>query len=281
MPDRTTESGCGARAAARRPCTRARPARSSASASAASCWPGSGWSCCSTPGLDVRRARPLRAAPQPELQDDGEPAPTATAWSPATAPSTAAGCSCSRRTSPSSAGRWARRSREKICKVMDMALRYRLPGRSASTTPAARASRRASSRSPATPTSSSATSQASGVIPQISLVMGPCAGGAVYSPAITDFVLMVRGDLAHVHHRPRGGEDGDRRGRVSSRSWAAPHAHATRSPASPTSPRPTSADCIEDCRYLLVVPAPATTASRRRGSRRPIRPTARTPSSTR
>lgn len=32
---------------------------------------------------------------------------------------------------------------------------------------------------------------ASGVIPQISAVMGPCAGGAVYSPAITDFVLMV------------------------------------------------------------------------------------------
>ncbi|MFC6080799.1 acyl-CoA carboxylase subunit beta [Sphaerisporangium aureirubrum] len=32
----------------------------------------------------------------------------------------------------------------------------------------------------------------SGVIPQISLVMGPCAGGAVYSPALTDFVLMVR-----------------------------------------------------------------------------------------
>ena len=31
----------------------------------------------------------------------------------------------------------------------------------------------------------------SGVIPQISLIMGPCAGGAVYSPAITDFVLMV------------------------------------------------------------------------------------------
>jgi len=33
---------------------------------------------------------------------------------------------------------------------------------------------------------------ASGVIPQISVVMGPCAGGAVYSPAITDFVFMVR-----------------------------------------------------------------------------------------
>jgi propionyl-CoA carboxylase beta chain len=32
----------------------------------------------------------------------------------------------------------------------------------------------------------------SGVIPQISLIMGPCAGGAVYSPAITDFILMVK-----------------------------------------------------------------------------------------
>jgi propionyl-CoA carboxylase beta chain len=34
---------------------------------------------------------------------------------------------------------------------------------------------------------------ASGVVPQISLVMGPCAGGAVYSPAITDFTIMVEG----------------------------------------------------------------------------------------
>ena len=34
---------------------------------------------------------------------------------------------------------------------------------------------------------------ASGVIPQISVIMGPCAGGAVYSPAITDFILMVEG----------------------------------------------------------------------------------------
>ncbi len=34
---------------------------------------------------------------------------------------------------------------------------------------------------------------ASGVVPQISVVLGPCAGGAVYSPAITDFIFMVRG----------------------------------------------------------------------------------------
>src|SRR5665213_2593245 len=34
---------------------------------------------------------------------------------------------------------------------------------------------------------------ASGVIPQISAILGPCAGGAVYSPAITDFIFMARG----------------------------------------------------------------------------------------
>ena len=32
---------------------------------------------------------------------------------------------------------------------------------------------------------------ASGVVPQISVIMGPCAGGAVYSPAMTDFIFMV------------------------------------------------------------------------------------------
>jgi propionyl-CoA carboxylase beta chain len=39
--------------------------------------------------------------------------------------------------------------------------------------------------------------RASGVVPQISAVLGPCAGGAVYSPAITDFVLMVK-DTSHM-----------------------------------------------------------------------------------
>ncbi len=33
---------------------------------------------------------------------------------------------------------------------------------------------------------------ASGVIPQISVVLGPCAGGAVYSPALTDFIMMTK-----------------------------------------------------------------------------------------
>ena len=34
--------------------------------------------------------------------------------------------------------------------------------------------------------------QASGVVPQISVIVGPCAGGAVYSPAITDFIIMTK-----------------------------------------------------------------------------------------
>src|SRR5205823_15030732 len=37
----------------------------------------------------------------------------------------------------------------------------------------------------------------SGVIPQISLIMGPCAGGAVYSPAMTDFIFMVK-ETSHM-----------------------------------------------------------------------------------
>ena len=40
--------------------------------------------------------------------------------------------------------------------------------------------------------------KASGVVPQISLIMGPCAGGAVYSPAITDFIIMTKSAFMFV-----------------------------------------------------------------------------------
>ena len=53
---------------------------------------------------------------------------------------------------------------------------------------------------------------ASGVIPQISVIMGPCAGGDVYSPAMTDFIFMVKNTILHVRHRPRRGEDRHQRG---------------------------------------------------------------------
>ena len=62
---------------------------------------------------------------------------------------------------------------------------------SASTTAAARASRKASTASGGYADIFLRNTLASGVIPQISLILGPSAGGAVYSPAITDFILMV------------------------------------------------------------------------------------------
>ena len=77
---------------------------------------------------------------------------------------------------------------------------------------------------------------ASGVVPQISAIMGPCAGGAVYSPAITDFVFMVEALLVHVRHRPRRDQGGDPRGGLvrGARRGRDPR---RRGPASPTSPR--------------------------------------------
>jgi propionyl-CoA carboxylase beta chain len=81
---------------------------------------------------------------------------------------------------------------QKICKIMDMAVRNGAPVIGLNDSAAARASRKASRRSPAMPRSSSRNAEASGVIPQISVIMGPCAGGAVYSPAMTDFIFMVR-----------------------------------------------------------------------------------------
>jgi acetyl-CoA carboxylase carboxyltransferase component len=82
-----------------------------------------------------------------------------------------------------------------------------------STTPAARASRRRSTRSPATAKCSTATCWLSGVVPQIALICGPCAGGAAYSPALTDFIIMTRPPRADVHHRPRGHQGRHRRNR--------------------------------------------------------------------
>ena len=80
---------------------------------------------------------------------------------------------------------------EKICKIMDQAMQVGAPV-VGSTIPAARASRKASPRSRGYAEVFQRNVLASGVVPQISLVMGPCAGGAVYSPAMTDFIFMVK-----------------------------------------------------------------------------------------
>jgi propionyl-CoA carboxylase beta subunit len=91
--------------------------------------------------------------------------------------------------------------------------------------------------------------QASGVVPQISLIMGPCAGGAVYSPAITDFVLMTEGSSYMFITGPDvvktvTGED------VSFEDLGGATAHATKSGVAHLV-APDEESCIEDARYLL------------------------------
>jgi propionyl-CoA carboxylase beta chain len=79
---------------------------------------------------------------------------------------------------------------EKICKVMDMALKYGCPLVGINDSGGARIQEGVVSLGGYAEIFWRNV-QASGVIPQISLVLGPCAGGAVYSPAMTDFVLMA------------------------------------------------------------------------------------------
>ena len=80
---------------------------------------------------------------------------------------------------------------EKICKVMDMALQNGAPIIGLNDSGGARIQEGVASLAGYAEVFKR-NILASGVIPQISLIMGPCAGGAVYSPAITDFIYMVR-----------------------------------------------------------------------------------------
>lgn len=80
---------------------------------------------------------------------------------------------------------------EKICKIMDLAMRVGAPVIGLNDSGGARIQEGVVSLGGYANIFLRNT-LASGVIPQISAIMGPCAGGAVYSPAITDFVLMVK-----------------------------------------------------------------------------------------
>jgi propionyl-CoA carboxylase beta chain len=81
---------------------------------------------------------------------------------------------------------------EKICKVMDLAMRNGAPVIGLNDSGGARIQEGVASLGGYADIFLRNT-LASGVVPQISAILGPCAGGAVYSPAITDFVCMVRG----------------------------------------------------------------------------------------
>jgi len=80
---------------------------------------------------------------------------------------------------------------EKICKIMDMAMKNGAPIIGLNDSGGARIQEGVISLGGYADIFLRNT-LASGVIPQISVIMGPCAGGAVYSPALTDFIIMVR-----------------------------------------------------------------------------------------
>jgi propionyl-CoA carboxylase beta chain len=81
---------------------------------------------------------------------------------------------------------------QKICKIMDLALKVGVPILGLNDSGGARIQEGVVSLAGYADIFLRNT-LASGVVPQLSAIMGPCAGGAVYSPAITDFVFMVRG----------------------------------------------------------------------------------------
>src|SRR5438094_5300464 len=90
---------------------------------------------------------------------------------------------------------------------------------------------------------------ASGVIPQISAILGPCAGGAVYSPAMTDFIIMSKGTSNMFITGPDvikavTGED------VSFEELGGATTHATRSGIAGFI-SDNEADCLGQVRYLL------------------------------
>jgi propionyl-CoA carboxylase beta chain len=137
---------------------------------------------------------------------------------------------------------------EKIVKVMDMAVRYRCPIIGINDSGGARIQEGVVSLAGYADIFYRNV-QASGVIPQISLIMGPCAGGAVYSPVMTDFVMMVEGTSHMFITGPEvvktvTGEE------VSFEELGGARTHATRSGVAHVT-APDDRALIEDCRYLL------------------------------
>ncbi len=87
-------------------------------------------------------------------------------------------------------GSLSKRHAEKICKVMDTAMKVGAPVIGLNDSGGARIQEGVASLGGYAEVFQRNV-LASGVVPQISLIMGPCAGGAVYSPAMTDFIFMV------------------------------------------------------------------------------------------
>jgi len=137
---------------------------------------------------------------------------------------------------------------EKICKIMDLALKYGCPLIGINDSGGARIQEGVVSLGGYAEIFWRNV-QASGVVPQISLVMGPTAGGAVYSPAMTDFVLMVEESSYMFITGPEvvktvTGEE------VTFEELGGAVTHASKSGVAHFTARDEGA-CLEDARYLL------------------------------
>ncbi len=137
---------------------------------------------------------------------------------------------------------------EKVCKVMDLAVKYGCPVIGINDSGGARIQEGVVSLAGYAEIFWRNV-QASGVVPQLSLVMGPCAGGAVYSPAITDFVLMVEETSYMFITGPDvvktvTGEE------VSFEELGGAAAHATKSGVAHFT-SPDEEACLDDARLLL------------------------------
>jgi propionyl-CoA carboxylase beta chain len=137
---------------------------------------------------------------------------------------------------------------EKVCKIMDLALETGAPVIGINDSGGARIQEGAASLA-GYGYIFDRNVRSSGVIPQISLIMGPCAGGAVYSPAITDFIYMVR-DTSHMFItgpeviKTVTGED------VTFEQLGGAMTHATRSGVAQFV-ADDEEDCLAQVRYLL------------------------------
>ena len=152
------------------------------------------WRRCSTPGRCRCSARPTTAA-----------------RSPGPGPSTACPPSRSPATPGSRAARWAAPGCAAIVAAYDHAIEAGAPVIGLWHSGGARLREGVESLH-AVGTVFAAMTRASGKVPQISVVLGPAAGGAAYGPALTDLVILSEPG-PHLRHRTRRGAQRDRRGR--------------------------------------------------------------------
>ncbi len=137
---------------------------------------------------------------------------------------------------------------QKVCKVLDMALKNGAPVIGINDSGGARIQEGVDSLW-AYGEIFTRNTLASGVIPQISVIMGPCAGGAVYSPAITDFIFMVEktGNMYITGPDVLKSETGEQ---VSHEDLGGAQAHSQRSGVAHFT-APDEQECLQQVRRLL------------------------------